>query len=204
MAINSIITKDPASLLKKVQVLIVDNNVQVVMLLMDILKKLGFGTTHAAHDGYQAVEVLRKHKVDLLITDWELKPVSEQEEDSFPKNTVIINDKWEPVPPANGANFLKFLRGSKKSPNPYLSVIMLTGQALRDNIEYARDSGVNEIIIKPITADTLCGRIIKVIEDERPFITAPQYKGPCRRRKVVANSNIPERRVHDVKVIKFR
>ena len=99
---------------------------------------------------------------------------------------------------------LRYLRNSKRSPNPFLSVIMLTGPAIRQNIEHARDSGVNEIILKPITAESLCDRIKKVIENTLPFITADNYRGPCRRRKTTEPPNQQERRKRDIKIIKYR
>ena len=71
------------------------------------------------------------------------------------------------------------------------------------NITSARDSGVNEVVINPLMAEDLCQRIISVIEDTRPYITAPEFKGPCRRRNVASlPSGTRERREREVHVVK--
>jgi DNA-binding response OmpR family regulator len=78
---------------------------------------------------------------------------------------------------------------------------MLTGPTLVDNVEYARDSGVSEVLKKPITAKVLCDRIIACVESPRSFITAPTYKGPDRRRRNLPTAE--DRRKIDIKIIKY-
>jgi len=199
---QSILSQDPLHRLKRIHVLVVDNDPAMIDLLYNVLGTLGFGNLHRARDGFEAVEIMKKHKIDLLITDWDLHPVQHHGIKELPANKVIVADEWS-TDPVNGATFLKFLRGSRRSPNPYLAVIMLTGAALRENVAYARDSGVNEIIVKPITAEALCQRILMVVENDRPFITSKNYKGPCRRRVSSLRPDEPERRKADIRVIKY-
>ena len=49
----------------------------------------------------------------------------------------------------------------------------------------ARDSGVTEIIAKPVSLRSLYSRIVAVIERPRPFIRTPDYFGPDRRRRQI-------------------
>ena len=199
----SILAKDPSHRLRRVTVLIVDNDPAISKLMSDVLHKLGFGPAYVASDGFEAIEMLRHHKIDLMITDWDLKAIN-HENDDLPPNSVIAAGNWHPCAPTNGSLFLKFLRASKHSPNPYLAVIMMTGVALQKNIAYARDSGVNEVIVKPVTAESLCRHIRMVVENHRPFITAQTYRGPCRRRGRKNTTPTKERRIADIKIIKFK
>lgn len=188
--------------LSKVGVLIVDNDSQILDLLKGVLERLGFRSIYTARDGFEGVQILEKHAnhIDLVITDWELKPTKELSADDVEPNNVITTD-WELSPPNDGASFVRYLRSAPSSPNRYIPIIMLTGPTLMDNVEYARDSGVSEILKKPITAKVLCDRVVACIEHQRSFITASTYKGPDRRRRML---QVPEdRRKIDIKVIKY-
>jgi len=178
--------KDHDSRLLKIGVVVVDNDEIIIGLLTNVLKKLGFKKIYQARDGFQAVEILNSQTIDLVITDWELAPLP----DSIASNSISPSDKWGANPPENGARFVQYVRGSENSQNPYLPIIMLTGNALRHNVEYARDSGVDDILVKPVSAGDLCSRLIKIVNATRFFINASTYKGPCRRRK--ASSVPPE------------
>ncbi len=188
--------------LKNISVLILDNEKKIAGLIRNVVVKLGFSPSLilTASDGYQGLEILRKRPVDLIITDWELLPVKEYLE--IAQNSVIRSEHGD-FPPTNGANFVKCLRHSPLSPNPYIPVIMLTGPTLPNHILYARDAGVNEILMKPIIAEDLAKRIVTVIEQPRDFITCKTYKGPCRRRK---STPLPpgkeDRRKHELKIIR--
>jgi two-component system, chemotaxis family, chemotaxis protein CheY len=120
---------------------------------------------------------------------------------NLPENPHLRTERWLPVPPKDGACFVKYLRQSRYSPNPYISIIMVTGLGLQNNVEYARDAGVNEVILKPVSIETLCERITALIDDSRLFITASGYKGPCRRRKELPYAG-EERRSHDIRLYK--
>jgi len=189
--------------LRNISVLIVDNEQKIAELVKDVMCKLGFSSSlmKIATDGYTALETLKMHTFDLIICDWEMLP-----DDNYVKLTEHAFDrlKWRNAPPNNGANFVRCLRVSKNSPNPYIPVIMLTGPTTPNHIYYARDAGVNEILFKPIQADDLARRIISIVEEPRDFITCSTYKGPCRRRtNAQLPPGMPERRQRTVKIIRY-
>jgi len=187
--------------LKNINILVADNDQKIVDLITGVLRYLGFKSVFAAADGFKAVNIMYQHPIDLVITDWELQPIDENYLADLPPNPVLRTERWSPAPPRDGASFVQYLRQSKYSPDPYVPIIMLTGLGLKNNIEYARDAGVNEIILKPISVEKFCDRIAKLIDDPRCFVTAKKYKGPCRRRKdaMISGKN---RRKQDVKLIK--
>ena len=111
---------------------------------------------------------------------------------------------WGEFPPDNGANFVKHIRSNVRSPNRFVPIIMLTGPTKPDAVIYARDSGVNEVLMKPLDSRNLCNRIINIIEKPRPFVTGTGYQGPCRRRKEMGWGGREERRTHRIEIIKFQ
>ena len=58
----------------------------------------------------------------------------------------------------------------------------------------ARDAGVTELIVKPVTASAVISRLGAVIYHPRQFVRTDDYFGPCRRRKAMADYSGPERR----------
>ncbi|TAE34497.1 MAG: response regulator [Alphaproteobacteria bacterium] len=160
--------------LSNISVMLIDPDKELSTLIRSVLKSLGFSTIHVARDGTAALNILHAHNVDLIITDWMMSPM-------------------------DGINFVQKVRRDKDSPNPMVPVIMLTAQAKRWNVEYARDTGMTEFMVKPFTAKQLCAKITRVIESPRTFIVSPQYIGPDRRRKTEPyDADSGERRcVHD-------
>jgi DNA-binding response OmpR family regulator len=84
--------------------------------------------------------------------------------------------------PIDGLEFTQMIRTAEDSPFPFVPIIMMTGHTDRTKVTAARDSGVNELVAKPISAKTLLDRIVAVIDRPRSFVKTSTYTGPCRRR----------------------
>ncbi len=122
-------------------------------LVRDLLKAFGIGDIRTATDGSSAYQALKSYAADIVIADWLMKPM-------------------------NGLEFLKLVRNAPDSPNPYVPMIMLTGYTDVDRVLACRDAGVTSYLAKPITPQTLYGRIVSVVEDKRPFVRTDDYFGP--------------------------
>lgn len=144
--------------LSDVTILIVDDQEFILNLVREMLRVLGAETILEAKDGTEAWEVLQRNPVDLMLVDWYMKPT-------------------------DGVTLVKRIRNDKKSPNPYLPIIMMSGYSERLRIIKARDSGINEFVVKPLSAKALFGRIVNVIEHPRQFVRTENFFGPDRRRK---------------------
>ncbi len=145
--------------LEKVKFLIVEDNAFMRAVLFQALKALGAGEVRMASNGADGLKELQDYQADIAIVDWEMQPV-------------------------NGIEFVKTVRRSDDSPNPFLPIIMLTGYSEMRRIIEARDAGVNEFVVKPISANTLFERIEALIERPRPFVRLKEgFFGPDRRRK---------------------
>ncbi len=118
------------------KILVVDDFATMRRIVKNILTQLGFKEIIEADDGTSALDILKKEKVDLIISDW-----------NMPKMT--------------GLDLLKEVRAdSAMADTPF---IMVTAEAQQDNIILAVKAKVNQYIVKPFTADTLGEKINKVL-----------------------------------------
>lgn len=138
------------------RVLVVDDNAALRGLLRVSLQAFGCHRVVEAACANRAMEILRTEHVDLLITDWKMKP-------------------------RDGIDLVRELRDPMRSPAPYLPVVMLTAYSDAGRIREARNAGVNEFLIKPFTADALARRLRDVLTDSRDFIETDAFFGPDRR-----------------------
>lgn len=159
----------PLGDLSQISVLVVDDNRQMRSIVRAILRGLGVGTIHEAETVAAAFQLVRSRAVDVIFCDWVLNPGS-------------------------GIDFVLRLRRGADSPNPYLPVIMMSAHAARSRIERARDAGVTEFLVKPITIHAVLARLEEIVERPRPFIRCDGYFGPDRRRRVDPAYAGPERR----------
>lgn len=157
------------SALGSLNVLLVDDNAHMRAIVGTILKGAGVSKPLEVSSGAEALQLMRDHPVDLAIVDFNMFPL-------------------------DGVEFTKLVRNSHDSPNPFLPIIMMTGHAERHRVEEARDAGVTEFIVKPVTARSVLARINAVIFKPRPFVRCDGYFGPCRRRVDDARYEGPERR----------
>lgn len=139
------------------QILLVDDNQHMRAITATILASAGFRRIREVRDGAEAIEALRDWPADLAIVDFNMAPI-------------------------DGVEFTRLVRNSADSPNPYLPIIMMTGHSERKRVYEARDAGVTEFCVKPITAKAILDRIQAVIYKPRPFVKSSDYFGPCRRR----------------------
>ncbi|MDR3509751.1 MAG: response regulator [Caulobacteraceae bacterium] len=152
--------------------LLVDDNPHMRTLLTEILRAIGVRNIFAANDGAEALQVMRQHQVDIIMTDLAMQPL-------------------------DGIDFVRLLRNSPDSPNPMAPVIMITGHSTLRRVSEARDVGVTEFLSKPITARGVLQRIALVIDHPRAFIRSGDYFGPDRRRRNDPAYMGPKRRASD-------
>lgn len=153
----------------RLNVLVVDDSHHMRQLVRRILYAFGCQAIHDAADGTQAMSMLQKHQIDILIVDWMMKPM-------------------------DGIALTKKIRQGDLVPNPYVPVIMLTAHTTIQNILQAREAGVTEYLAKPITPRGLLSRLHMVIGNPRPFVRTNEFFGPDRRRKDSSFYEGPERR----------
>jgi len=160
------------SSLQALQVLLVDDNQHMRAITSAVLQSAGVRRVREASDGGAALEILREHAIDLAIVDFNMFPL-------------------------DGVEFTRLVRNSPDTTNPYLPIIMMTGHSEKSRVYEARDAGVTEFVVKPITAKAILDRIQAVIFRPRPFVKTEGYFGPDRRRIITSNYKGPLRRAAD-------
>ncbi|MDE2184944.1 MAG: response regulator [Alphaproteobacteria bacterium] len=153
----------------RLKILVVDDNQHMRKLVVAILQAFGVVHVHEAADAEHAWAMLRDVNPDVIFLDWQMSGMS-------------------------GLDFIKLVRKDNNSPNPLVSIIMLTGHTHIDHVRTARDAGANEFLAKPVSVKAVLARLISVIEHPRPFVRTRTYFGPCRRRRPIDEYRGPERR----------
>ncbi|WP_374389346.1 response regulator [Brevundimonas sp.] len=158
--------------LQSLNVLLVDDNQHMRAIAAAVLYSANIRTVREASDGAAAFEILRQHPIDLAIVDFNMFPL-------------------------DGVGFTRLVRNSADSPNVYLPIIMMTGHSEKKRVTEARDAGVTEFVVKPITAKAVLDRIEAVVFKPRAFVKTDTYFGPCRRRREIEGYAGPFRRSAD-------
>jgi CheY-like chemotaxis protein len=106
-------------------VLVVDDSPSMATTLVDILNIKGF-EVYAAQSGAEALEILREHAMDILLTD------------------VIMPDM----------NGVELYREARKI-RPNLTTILMTAYAADDIIRQGMAEGIRTVLNKPLNIDFL-------------------------------------------------
>ena len=94
---------------------------------------------------------------------------------------IVLTD-WM-MPEGDGESLLNWIRNHKEDKIRFMPVTMVSAFTSEDVVKMARDFGANEALVKPVSGEKLAQRILSVIDHPRPFIKAPHFFGPDRRRK---------------------
>lgn len=122
---------------KYIKILVVDDFATMRKVIRNLLKQVGYENIVEAEDGVIALRILKSQKIDLVISDWNM-------------------------PNMTGLELLKAVRADENlKSTPFL---MVTAEALQDNVIAAVKAGVNNYIVKPFTAEVLNDKIIKILE----------------------------------------
>ncbi len=185
---------DQVQRLQKVRVLVVDSSMHAADLIKNIFGQLGFSNVLVANDIYESMQIMKHVRVDMIFADWALKVGYNPRVYS---GGVQVNSTA-----VNGAQYVKNMRCAPTSPNPFIPVVMLMGAVTNKDVVSVRDSGVNDIILKPLDAGDFCQKIVSLIDHPRIFVTASSYKGPCRRLHTVEEYSGKNRRTREIRLVR--
>lgn len=117
-------------------ILIVDDYKTMLRIIRNLLKQLGFNNVDEATDGSSALQKLRDKEYSLVISDWNMEPMS-------------------------GMQLLTEVRADTKLKN--LPFIMITAESKTENVIAAKEAGVSNYIVKPFNAATLKSKLAAVL-----------------------------------------
>jgi two-component system chemotaxis response regulator CheY len=120
------------------KILAVDDSPTMRRIIINTLRKAGFGDVTEATGGKDALEKLKASKINFVITDWNM-------------------------PEMDGLTFVTNLRQVEEFRN--LPVLMVTAKSVKGDIVAAMTAGVNNYIVKPFTPDTLKTKIAQTLKN---------------------------------------
>ena len=119
-------------------ILVVDDYATMIRIIRNLLKQLGFENVDDATDGSAALAKMQAKKYGLVISDWNMEPMT-------------------------GYELLREVRADEiLKPTPF---IMVTAESKTENVIAAKKAGVNNYIVKPFNAQTLKAKVASVLGD---------------------------------------
>lgn len=115
------------------------------------LRSLGFEDILSAANGAEALRIIKRQAVDVVLSDWNM-------------------------PVMDGLELLKTLRGDAAF--AHLPFIMITAEAERLRVADAIASGVSDLLVKPYTAARLMERIDRARHRQSPARVSPSSSPP--------------------------
>jgi two-component system chemotaxis response regulator CheY len=113
---------------KNMSILLVDDYATMLKIIRNLLRQIGFANVEEASDGAAALKKMREHRYGLVISDWNMEPMS-------------------------GLELLREVRADERmKATPF---IMVTAESKTENVIVAKQAGVSNYIVKPFNADTL-------------------------------------------------
>ena len=140
-------------IVQSIDVLVVDDNQFMRKLIRNLLVNVGVKNVHEAGDGITGLEAIRTLSPDVVVLDWEM-------------------------PFLNGAELVRIVRSPGVFPVPDVPIIMLSGHGERWRVVEAIRLGVNEYLMKPISAKALLDRLVSILAKPRPMVQLGAYYGP--------------------------
>ena len=120
-------------------VLVVDDYSTMVRIIRNLLRQLGFSNVDDANDGAAALAKMRAKRYGLVISDWNMEPMSGYE--------LLLQVRADPA----------------LGETPF---IMVTAESKTENVIAAKRAGVSNYIVKPFNAQTLKSKIDAVFGEK--------------------------------------
>lgn len=173
--------------LKNFTVVLVEDYDFIRNLASSMLKVFGIGNVIICKNAKEAIQVITMNNaqvmqgttrpIDMILTDWMM-------------------------PEGSGQELIQWMRNHKSEQIRFMPVILLTTFASEKVVTGARDFGVNEILVKPVSAQKIATRILSIIDNPRPFVKTLSFFGPDRRRKDVARKGEDRRKMAADQIVK--
>ena len=120
------------------RILVVDDYKTMLRIIRNLLKQIDFNNIEDAMDGSSALQKLREKEFGLIISDWNMEPMT-------------------------GIELLKEVRADEKLKK--IPFIMITAESKTENVIVAKQAGVSNYIVKPFNAETLKTKLVSVFGD---------------------------------------
>ncbi len=119
------------------KILVVDDFATMRKIIRNQLGQLGYKNIDEADDGATALPKIQAGGIDFVVCDWNM-------------------------PKMSGLDLLKTIRADANSKG--LPFLMVTAEALKENIVAAIQAGVSDYVVKPFTPQVLEEKITKIFK----------------------------------------
>ena len=121
---------------KNMTILVVDDYNTMRRIIKNLLKQLGFENVDEAADGTEALTKLKEKSFNLVISDWNMEPMT-------------------------GFELLQRVRADEALKD--IPFLMVTAESKPENVVAAKQAGVSNYIVKPFNAETLKGKLVAIL-----------------------------------------
>lgn len=142
---------------RQIRTLVIDPTGNSKALLRRILANLGVMGVEAVSGSDEALAALRNELYTIVFCD-------------------------ELIGPLDPFAFLKALRRDLDSRDVTVPVVLVSAGAEFSKVAAARDAGMNDVIVKPVSAETIERKLGSLVLAPKNFVTAKGFVGPDRRR----------------------
>jgi|JI6StandDraft_1071083.scaffolds.fasta_scaffold55467_3 two-component system chemotaxis response regulator CheY len=140
-----------------IYVLVLDDHSFMRQVIRMMLGSLGIRRVAAATNVDEAMRILAVEPIDVVISDYRLGDET-------------------------GAEFMRLVR-SMQDGKRFVPLIGCTADTSPATITEMRDAGADEVLAKPVSAQSIWTKLMAVTNARRRFVSAPQFFGPDRRRR---------------------
>lgn len=158
--------------IENLEVLVVEPQPAMLRFMRDILSDLGIQQSAGAARADDALLKLHERRFSLVIADTDL-------------------------PEIDGIDLVRQIRTGFEDERRCVPILLTMSLATVGRIREARDAGVTDILLKPLSIRGLEAKITRAAFDRRPFIETATYSGPDRRRARKGRYAGPMRRRSD-------
>lgn len=144
------------SRLASAHILIVEDSALMRDLLYTCLKAFKVPKVFAVETPGECLQELENQYFDALLVDWRLR-----DED--------------------GLALVRQIRREMPDPLCQIPIVLCTGYSELRRVLEARDSGINEMLCKPVAPRALYSKLASALACDRKFVTTESYIGPERR-----------------------
>lgn len=113
---------------RNMKILVVDDFSTMRRIVRGILRQLGFENIVEAENGAEALKIVQNGGIEFVVSDWNM-------------------------PVMSGIELLQNIRKGESYKD--VPVLMVTAEALKENVVHAIQSGANNYVVKPFTPDVL-------------------------------------------------
>jgi two-component system, chemotaxis family, chemotaxis protein CheY len=142
--------------LSALRIFVVDDNEFTLTLVKRLLTAMRVSDISICLDPERALVEIARVKPDVVLTDLEM-------------------------PGKHGLDLVYEIRTGKAGIREDAAILVASAYANREQVMQASNAGANWMLAKPLSFRRLYEGLVRVTLDDRPFVRADGYIGPCRR-----------------------